>query len=272
MLGVKKSLGDVGAQIVTQAMNTLHDNRKLLAHWDQFYFTRRFPVTSEPLASGLRTNSISTVLKRNERLRGIGARGCDLTKVSVESFSSHVLLSSKKSEVHPHCMVFMATVAISRGDVSYALGHHGYTSLANSTSVPFNTPGMEATDQNAWIQSGNSFNKTFSDMGIDGKGYVIAYADSGADDLSCYLIDDSRHHTTRTPRNRAATPINELFRRKVVQYVAYADGWPSKDYDHGTWCSSATAGKCIFEDKKHNEAASFDGLLPHGKVCTMPSV
>jgi hypothetical protein len=246
MLGVRKTFGDVGMSVVTHAMNTLKDKAMLHSHWDKFYFAQQFTADAEVNlkiagASGLGAasrDSPFSALRRVERLRGLGAAHCDLSKVTAETWGSHVVLSSKNTDLHPHCMVFLATVAVSRGDISYALGYHGYAALANSTSIPFNTPGSNGTDQNSWIQSGNSDNKPFSDMGIDGAGYVVGYADSGADDLSCFLIDDSLQHTTRTPRSRAATPVTEMQRRKVVQYVAYADGWPSVDYDHGTWCTS----------------------------------
>ena len=55
----------------------------------------------------------------------------------------------------------------------------------------------------------------------------------GVDDMSCFLIDDSRTPVPRTPRDRYNKPITEKKRRKVIQYVAYADGVPDIDYDHG---------------------------------------
>lgn len=56
--------------------------------------------------------------------------------------------------------------------------HVGYYCLSPN-SFPFNASNGNATDQNAWIQSGNSIDKPFTDMGITGKGYTVGYADSG---------------------------------------------------------------------------------------------
>jgi hypothetical protein len=74
---------------------------------------------------------------------------------------------------------------------------------------------------------------------------VVGFIDSGVDDLSCFLIDWSGNRTTRTPRSQVASPITETFRRKVTQYVAWADGEAAVDYDHGTWCGGASVGRCI---------------------------
>jgi hypothetical protein len=55
---------------------------------------------------------------------------------------------------------------------------------------------------------------------------------TGADDLSCFLIDYTGERTTRTPKGQQK-PINEYHRRKVIHYIAYADEYPDRDYDHG---------------------------------------
>jgi hypothetical protein len=57
---------------------------------------------------------------------------------------------------------------------------------------------------------------------------------TGADDLSCFLIDSTGERTTRTPKGRQK-PINEYHRRKVIHYIAYADEYPDRDYDHGMY-------------------------------------
>jgi hypothetical protein len=59
------------------------------------------------------------------------------------------------------------------------------------------------------------------------------------------------------------SPITESFRRKVVQYVAWADGEPSRGYDHGTWCSSSAVGKCVNETSSANQ---FNGIASSAKV------
>jgi hypothetical protein len=52
--------------------------------------------------------------------------------------------------------------------------------------------------------------------------------------MSCFFIDYSSTPTTRTARNQTSNPVTEYHRRKVIQYVAYADGVSDLEYDHGT--------------------------------------
>ena len=69
--------------------------------------------------------------------------------------------------------------------------------------------------------------------GITGKGQICGIADSGLNDLSCFFFDDSTSATAPSPLY-ATTPVHrgvltnrsgivEPFRRKVIQYIAYAD-------------------------------------------------
>lgn len=70
---------------------------------------------------------------------------------------------------------------------------------------------------------------------------MVAQADSGLDDLSCFFIN---YDGTPTPRSNASDPKTYPERRKVIQYVAYAD---SRDEDggHGTHVAGTIAGNCI---------------------------
>ena len=62
---------------------------------------------------------------------------------------------------------------------------------------------------------------------------ICGIADSGLNDLSCFFFDDSTSATAPSPLY-ATTPVHrgvltnrsgivEPFRRKVIQYIAYAD-------------------------------------------------
>lgn len=97
------------------------------------------------------------------------------------------------------------------------------------------------------------------------------------DDLSCFLIDGSSTHTPRTLRNSTHSPITESRRRKVIQYVAYSDGVPDNEYDHGiyilfacevfagTWCGGASIGDCI-DVNLFPMASHYNGLAPKAKL------
>ena len=48
---------------------------------------------------------------------------------------------------------------------------------AANPSVPYTTAGA-ATDQNAYVQSGNSVDTPYSDIGVDGSSYVLGNTDT----------------------------------------------------------------------------------------------
>eukprot|EP00602_Paraphysomonas_sp_CaronLab_P003300 CAMPEP_0185020344 /NCGR_PEP_ID=MMETSP1103-20130426/2933_1 /TAXON_ID=36769 /ORGANISM="Paraphysomonas bandaiensis, Strain Caron Lab Isolate" /LENGTH=880 /DNA_ID=CAMNT_0027551175 /DNA_START=787 /DNA_END=3429 /DNA_ORIENTATION=+ len=164
------------------------------------------------------------------------------------------------------CMLFLASVAVMTHGVSHVSVHEGLH--MNTESV--DTTLANATDQNAWIQSGDHTDTPYTDIGLDGKGYVLGMIDSGVDDLSCYFIDDTHERTTRTHRSNYANPITEPHRRKIIQYVAFADGIPDETFDHGTWCSGASVGKCINPKDHHRppyrSAEQFNGLITEAKL------
>lgn len=78
------------------------------------------------------------------------------------------------------------------------------------------------------IQSGSVGTKPFYDVGLDGKGQVVALSDSGIDLDNCYFYD-SQETTPKTAIGKVQGPIN-LRARKVIQYVSYAD---DSDYAKG---------------------------------------
>ena len=68
--------------------------------------------------------------------------------------------------------------------------------------------------------------------GITGKGQVCGIADSGLNDLSCFFYDGSSalsgsSSSPHTPAYRGVltnrSGVIEPLRRKVIQYIAYAD-------------------------------------------------
>jgi hypothetical protein len=89
-------------------------------------------------------------------------------------------------------------------------------------------------------QSGTVGIEPFGAAGLDGTGQIVGLADSGLDDLSCFFIDDSG---TKTPRSTKDAPQTYSDRRKVIQYVAYADSRDESE-GHGTHVCGSVAGNC----------------------------
>lgn len=98
---------------------------------------------------------------------------------------------------------------------------------------------------NFLCQTGKMGGEVYRAAGMTGKGQVCGIADSGLNDLSCFFFDGpTSTHTSSPPHhpNTSLSPLHsthalsahrgvltnrsgiiEPFRRKVIQYVAYAD-------------------------------------------------
>jgi hypothetical protein len=213
----------------------------------------------------------SKLISALQHLRHLPRDSCQFNQLTFHSLtSSHISISFPSNstftsnEVFPGvstrniCSLFVASIAVLFHEVTYLAVIPRPTQSFDvphvvdlTQSIPVDTPGINFTDQNAWIQSGTISNSPYSDMGIMGEGYILGIIDSGnssisttlrfhsflisgVDDMSCFFIDHSSTPTTRTKRNQTSTPVTEYHRRKVIQYVAYADGVSDLEYDHGT--------------------------------------
>lgn len=251
---------DFGEEVLHRAQQVVARPSSLHEHWKAFFFTSAKFAALDTSAS-----------RRRERFMSSALSSCSFSSVSIQASRSHVTLTGHPDEIAPACMVFLGTAAVAHPDVISVSANPGIvipkTNLQSITAPYANDPlpytDANSTDQNAWVQSGNSIDTPYNDIGIDGSTYVVGYIDSGADDLSCFLIDSTGEPTTRTPHDDYATPITEYNRRKVIQYVAWGDGNATAGYDHGTWCGGAVVGNCYDEDA-HGE--TFNGVAYNAKM------
>jgi hypothetical protein len=126
------------------------------------------------------------------------------------------------------------------------------------------------TFQKSLVQSGSDdpSDTPYNKAGLNGEGYIVGVIDGGVDDLSCFFIDSSGSQTTRSSLN---APIVEANRRKVVQYIAWANsgtteyfGTTKQGREHGQWTSGALLGSCIGDQK--NKGSQYNGIASSAKL------
>jgi phage-related protein len=212
------------------AVRNLHSNSEFLSHHiDSFFWTspknsQLLSLSANPMISEVRTNRKKLYLQSFSRT-------CDFSSAKMEVLESHITLTMKLSSselrlkqglggLHPLCALQLTSLASLHSDITHIIFHSAEKILTTQssetesqlTSGPYDTS-LPATDQNQYVQSGDEFTP-YSDLGIDGSGFVLGMIDSGIDDLSCFLVDYSLTPTTRTPGSDYANPITEPYRRK----------------------------------------------------------
>lgn len=102
------------------------------------------------------------------------------------------------------------------------------------------------------VQSGVLGQTPLTDAGLLGQGEVVGIADSGLYDQSCFF-----NNNNLLQRNAEADPSL----RKVIEYVAFADGIAGEQRDHGTHVAGSVAGSCTVANGK-----IYDGIAPEAKI------
>jgi len=87
--------------------------------------------------------------------------------------------------------------------------------------------------------TGNQPNFPFHDAGINGETQVVGVADSGLDYGSCFFQDQGRQISTLAQ----GTEFEDLSQRKILQYIAFADGTEGETTGHGTHVTGSVLGK-----------------------------
>eukprot|EP01041_Mallomonas_annulata_P010119 gene10119-21088_t len=108
------------------------------------------------------------------------------------------------------------------------------------------------------IQTGNvgNGNEPYGTAGLTGRNQIVGIVDSGLNDLSCFLVDNSKAYSTI---NTDRTGKLQSMRRKVIQYISASD---SLDYagGHGTHVTTTIVGSSLYSHTDMN------GIAPDAKV------
>ena len=99
---------------------------------------------------------------------------------------------------------------------------------------------------------------TVWDRGIQGENQIVGVGDSGLAVKNCQFVDPGRP----VGLVQTGTTLNDNAHRKVIQYVAYADGGAGDNEDHGTHVSGSVAGKT----PQGGKLGAYDGMAPEAKL------
>ena len=148
---------------------------------------------------------------------------------------------------HKHCLYSMVSTISANNDVL-------------SVSMQ-SRPVLLNYDAKGIVQSGVSGLNSFHDKGITGENQIVGIADSGLNDYSCFFYDNSLYYSdARTTRTGISSSSVERYRRKVIQYVSYADGTDVVG-GHGTHVAGTIVGSSIFDGY-----SGGNGVAPDAKI------
>lgn len=173
----------VAKDIVAHAEQLLSDEERAAKHWNKFYWTSDSAPTLWEKDPSMADDQF---MKKRSKYRATTTMYCDFSTVEIHESRSHVHFvfpsaseDMSISSVHAHesCMLLLTSIAALHEKVSYISAYDGYEKQ-KVTSMPYNN-GSLSTDQNAWLQSGNSKDAPYSKVGLNGEGYVLGMIDSG---------------------------------------------------------------------------------------------
>lgn len=180
--GIQADVEETVQDIMDHAESLSRDDTELMAHFKEFYWTSESPVAAQLPTHKRKLLDVKRSLYTSVSPSHVT---CDLSAVEVHKSRSHMLLTFPHDEVQhlSPCFMLVASVAALSPHVSHVSAYEGYESSVNS--IPYDSDTCHATDQNAWLQSGNSKDKPYSDAGLDGTDYVLSVVDSGGQAHQC---------------------------------------------------------------------------------------
>ena len=146
---------------------------------------------------------------------------CELPSSIELSFSSHGVELNDLRDISTSCLVHLI--------------HHVVEDPAVISIAIHHRPTLMNYEARGLTQSGHIYVEPYREAGLTGEGQVCGVGDSGVNDISCFFLDDSKAYpTVTTSRNGELQPL----RRKIIQYVAYADS-SEDEAGHGTHVSGS---------------------------------
>jgi subtilisin family serine protease len=157
---------------------------------------------------------------------------CDLPASAEVGYVTHSIEIVDLSGISMKCIIHLVHHAVQHPSVLRVLIH------SRPTLMNYEAKGL--------TESAHVRVEPYREAGLTGAGHICGVGDSGVNDISCFFLDDSKAYSTVTT---ARTGELQPLRRKVIQYMAYADS-TEDEAGHGTHvCGSI--GK-LLPIQKHN--------------------
>ncbi|CAM9757487.1 unnamed protein product [Phaeothamnion confervicola] len=202
-------------------------------------------------ARGLREAGRTEAWRR--LLTGLDGGGCDFSRVVPAAVPrGHQVILSFPAAATAAGAGISPSVSVPSGACLSALLAH----LSTQQEVSYIEPRQRAFTFNlnaAWVaQSGTQDYWPLWDAGLNGTGQIIGVADTGVDISHC---DFRESDGSSVAASSWSSPVTDLSRRKVVQYISFVDGYDAAG-GHGTHVAGTLVGD--------NPAADINTYYPGG--------
>ena len=249
MLTFKFTPGDI------EIDRNLHKNiSNILSLWSSSDYTMNdmdnnaFHLSSDRMGNGTWHHLKSIITNKLITSKPISCTLPDTATIEYEGiFASIVDLSGFAGLSNIYCFIQLIEVAVTHGHV------FSVTLESRPTLLNYAASGV--------LQSGTVEIEPFTEAGLTGEGQIVGVADSGLSDLSCFFYDNTNYYySTQTTRSTVDNPVVESYRRKVVQYIANADGVDGEG-GHGTHVCGSIVGNSL-----SSLFSKGNGIVPMAKI------
>lgn len=145
---------------------------------------------------------------------------CSFSKLSIENSESSIVLSElheiMNSETSTSCYASLLALLVTSQSVSDIR-------LRFPIKI-FNNYIKGIVQKNSYEQ-----NYPYSSVGLNGTNQIIGIGDTGLDEMSCFFRNEDGSVVARSSPD---SPTYDLTKRKVIQYINYADGSDTEE-GHG---------------------------------------
>ena len=176
----KTKLNEFVESLYGEATDLLQNEKLAVEHWEKFYWTSELSKKTAEMNSKFDAENAQKF--RRSSKQGAKCNYKSLMSISLSQSYISFTASTKDHGYESDCIRLLATVAAMHPSVSHVSAHLGVhptdatkpNEAESLSSIDFADPDAgPATDQNAWVQSGTTDQTPYSEIGVDGTGYVL---------------------------------------------------------------------------------------------------